>query len=77
MNFIIKLLRLKNFIIDVIYESILVMINLFIKYSHLISFKEIYTIKQLIFIVLNQFIRYHEILRKITSDKNKFFIFNY
>ena len=77
MNFIINLLILKNLIINVIYDLILVMINYFIKYSHLISFKKIYTLKQLNFIILNQFIRYHEILREITNDKNKFFTFNY
>ena len=77
MNFIIKLLKFKNSIINVIYDSIFVMIDRFIKYSHIISFNEIYIAKQLKFIILNKFIRYHDIPREITNDKNKFFTFNY
>ena len=77
MNFIIKLLKFKNSIIDVIYDSILVMIDRFIKYSHIILFNETYIVKQLRFIVLNKLIRYHDIPQEITSDRNKFFTFNY
>ena len=61
MNFIIKLSNFKNVIIDVIYDSILVIIDRLIKYSHIISFNEIYIAKQLKFIVLNKLIRYYDI----------------
>ena len=61
MNFIIKLLKFKNLIIDVIYNLIFVMIDCFIKYLHIISFNEKYIVKQLKFIVLNKLIRYHDI----------------
>ena len=77
MNFIIKLLKFKNSIIDVIYDSILVMIDRLIKYSHIIFFKETLTTKKLNFVVFNRFVKYHEILRGVTNDKNKFFTFNY
>ena len=68
---------LKNLTIDVIYDSILMMINRPIKYFYIISFKKTFIAKQLNFVVLNKLIRYHEILQKITSDRNKFFISNY
>ena len=42
MNFIIKLLKSRNSTINVIYDAILVIVNLFIKYAHLISFKKKY-----------------------------------
>ena len=50
MNFIIKLSKFKNSILDVIYDSIFVMIDCFIKYSHMISFNEKYIAKQLKFL---------------------------
>ena len=68
MNFIIKLSKSKNSIINVIYDSILVIINRLIKYSHIILFDESYIAKQLRFIVLNKLIRYHDISREIVSD---------
>ena len=77
MNFIIKLLKSRNSTINVTYDVILVIVNRFIKYTHLILFKKKYTTNQLNFIVLNQMIRYHEIFLKIISDKNKFFTSNY
>ena len=77
MNFIIKLSKSKNLITHVKYDTILVIVDRFIKYSHLISFKKQYTIKQLSFVVLDRLIRYHEISRKVTSDKDKLFTSNY
>ena len=77
MNFDIKLLNSKNSIICIKYDLILVIIDRFIKYAHLISFKEKYTTKQLNFIMLNYLVRYHEIFTKIINDRDKFFISNY
>ena len=39
MDFIVKLLRLKNFVIKKEYNVILVRVNRFIKYSNIILFK--------------------------------------
>ena len=52
MNFIIKLLKSKNLTINVTYDTILIIMNRFIKYAYFISIKK-NTIKQLQFIVLN------------------------
>ena len=77
MNFIIKLSESEKFIIKEIYNSILIIIDKFIKYLHLISFKKLYSADQFEFIVLNWLIQYHDILKEITSDWNKLFISNY
>ena len=45
MNFIIKLSRFENLIIDVTYDAILVIIDRLIKYLHVILFKKTYTTK--------------------------------
>ena len=51
--------------------------NKLIKYSHVISFKKKFIAKQLETIILNRFIRYHEISKSIINDKDKLFTFNY
>ena len=43
MNFIIKLLKSINSIIEELYDSILMMVDRLIKYNHLISFNEKYS----------------------------------
>ena len=53
------------------------MMNKLIKYSHIIVHKENYIINQFEFIILNKLIKYYDISSKLTSDKNKFFTFNY
>ncbi len=53
------------------------MINKLIKYSHIIACKEKFIAKQLRYIVLNRLIKYHNILKELTSDKDKLFTSNY
>ena len=77
MNLIVKLFKSNNSTTEEIYDAILIMIDRLIKYSHIISFKEKYTAKELENIVLDRLIRYHDISKKITSDRNKLFTFNY
>jgi hypothetical protein len=59
------------------YDSTLVMIDRLTKYSHIISFKETYSAEQLEYIVLDRLIRYHELSKEITNDRDKLFTFNY
>ena len=59
------------------YDAILVMIDRLIKYSHIVPFKKEYTVEQLRYIVLDRLIRCYELLKGITSDRNKLFISNY
>ena len=77
MNFIIKLLKSTNLAIEDKYNSILIMINKLIKYSHIIACKKKFIAKQLKYIVLNRLIRYHNIFKELTNDKDKLFTFNY
>ncbi len=77
MNFIIKLPKSTNLAIGDKYDSILVMIDKLIKYSHIIACKDKFTTKQLEYIVLNRLIRYHDIPKGLTSDKDKLFTSNY
>ena len=77
MNFIIKLSKSADSIIKKLYDSTLMMIDRLIKYNHLISFNEKYSANQLKFIVLNKLIKYHDILKEITSDRDKLFTSNY
>ena len=77
MNFIIKLSKSADSVIEELYDNILMIIDRLIKYNHLISFNEKYSADQLKFIVLNKLIRYHDILKEITSDRDKLFTSNY
>ena len=53
MNFIIKLLKLRNFIIKENYNVILVIINWLTKYAYIILFKKLYIIKKIKYVILN------------------------
>jgi hypothetical protein len=77
MNFITKLPKLTNSATGDRYDSILVIINKLIKYSHIIACKEKFTAEQLRYIVLNRLIRYHNIPKGLTSDRDKLFTSNY
>ncbi len=77
MNFIIKLSKSTNSTIEDKYNSILVMIDKLIKYSHIIACKEKFIAKQLKYIVLNRLIRYHNILKGLINDRDKLFTSNY
>jgi hypothetical protein len=77
MNFIIKLPKSTNPATEDRYDSILIMINKLTKYSHIIACKEKFTAEQLRYIVLNRLIRYHDILKELTSDRDKLFTSNY
>jgi hypothetical protein len=77
MNFIIKLPKSTNLATGDKYDSILIIIDKLIKYSHIIACKEKFTAEQLRYIVLNRLIRYHDILKKLISDKDKLFTSNY
>jgi len=76
-NFIIKLLKLTNLATKDKYDSILVIINKLIKYLYIIACKEKFIVEQLEYIVLDQLIRYHNIFKELTSDRDKLFTSNY
>jgi len=53
------------------------MINKLIKYLHIVACKEKFMAEQLEYIVLNRLIRYHDIPKGLTSDRDKLFTSNY
>ncbi len=66
-----------NLAIEDKYNSILIMINKLIKYLHIIACKEKFIVEQLKYIVLNRLIRYYNILKELTSNRDKLFTSNY
>ena len=77
MDFIVKLSISEDISIGVKYNSILVVVDKFTKYTYLILYNERFTIKQITYIILDKIIRYHGILENITSDKDKIFKSNF
>ncbi len=69
--------KLTNLAIKNKYNLILVIIDKFIKYLYIIAYKEKFIAKQLKYIVLNRLIQYYNIFKRLTSNKDKLFIFNY
>jgi len=59
------------------YDSILVIVDKLIKYSHIIACKEKFIAEQLGYIILDRLIRYHGIPKGLTSDRDKLFTSNY
>ena len=77
MDFIVKLPKSEDINTGVRYNSILVIVDKFIKYAHLIFYKKDFTAKQTTYVVLDRVMRYHRILENITSDRDKIFKSNF
>jgi len=71
------LLKSTNLAIRDKYNLILVIVNKFIKYLYIIVYKEKFIVKQLEYIILNRFIQYYNIFKRIINNKDKLFISNY
>jgi hypothetical protein len=73
LNFIIKLLPSVKPIIEVVFDSILVIINRFTKYEYFISYKESLLVEKLAYTFNKYIIGNHGISKEIISDKDKLF----
>jgi len=71
------LLKSTNLTIEKRYNTILIIVDKLIKYFYIIAFKEQFTTKQLEYIILNRLIQYYNILKELTSNKDKLFTSNY
>ena len=58
-------------------DIILIIVDKLTKYFHIILFKKNYIVEYLRAIILNKLIRYNEILKKITSNRNILFTSNH
>jgi hypothetical protein len=77
LDFVIKLLLLQGPIIRIEYNFILVIIDRLIKYIYIIFYLKANITKDLAYIFFRVIIANHNILEKIISDKNKFFILRF
>jgi hypothetical protein len=74
LDFVIKLLLSQDLIIGVEYDSILVVIDRLTKYTYIILYLKASIAEDLAYMFLRVIIANHNILEKMISDKNKFFI---
>jgi hypothetical protein len=77
LDFIIKLLPSVKPIIEVVFDSILVIIDRFTKYGYFISYKESLLAEELAYAFNKYIIGNYEISKKIISDKDKLFILRF
>jgi hypothetical protein len=77
LDFIVKLLLLKEALIRIIYNVILVVIDRLTKYAHFISYKEGLTAEELIYTFNRNIITNHEIPKEIISNRDKLFTSNF
>jgi len=71
MDFVIKLLKLKDLISVEVFDLIIVIYDKLSKYTLIILVKEIYKVDQIAFILLDRLIRDYRILKLITSNRDK------
>jgi hypothetical protein len=74
LDFVVKLLLSRDLIIGVEYDSILVVINRLTKYTYIILYLEVNIAENLAYTFLRVVITNYNILEKMITDRNKFFI---
>ena len=62
MNFIIKLLKLKKRVIEIIYNFILIVTNKLIKYKYFLSYKEVIFVENLTYTFLRTIVTNYKLL---------------
>jgi hypothetical protein len=77
LDFIVKLPLLKEALIGVTYDSILVVTDRLTKYAYFIPYKEGLTVEELVYIFNRNIITNHGILEEIINNRDRFFISNF
>jgi hypothetical protein len=77
LDFIIKLPLLKEVLIGVIYDSILIVTDRLTKYAYFISYKEDLTAEELVYTFNRNIIANYGVLEEIISNRDKLFISNF
>ena len=72
-----KLSSSKKLLTEVIYNSILTIVDQLIKKARFISYLEVSNAEELAYIFLKNVIIFNKLLEEIISDKDKLFIFNF
>ena len=73
MDFIVKLLKSKEPLTGISYNSILVIVDRLIKYMHLMPYLEAFNAEDLIYIFIKTIITQHGMPDEIISDRDKLF----
>jgi len=73
LNFIVKLFKSKEKVIETTYDFILIITNKLIKYEYFLSYKKTTFVKDLIYTFLRMIVANHELSDEIISNKDKFF----
>ena len=77
MNFIIKLSSLKKLLTEVIYNSILIIVDQLIKKARFVLYLEALNAEELVYIFLRNVTAFNKLSEEIISDKDKLFTFNF
>ncbi len=77
LNFIIKLLLFKNLMINISYNSILVIIDRLTKYTYFINYIKVLNAEDLIYTFLRIIFANHDILAEIIFNQDKLFTFKF
>ena len=73
LDFIIKLSLSKKPLIDIFYNSILIIVDTLLKYIYLELYREAFTVEDLIYIFNKVVIARHDILNRIILNRDKLF----
>jgi hypothetical protein len=74
LDFVVKLLLLRDLITRIKYDFILVIMDRLTKYTYIILYLKASTAENLVYIFLKVVVANYNALEKMISDKNKFFI---
>jgi hypothetical protein len=77
LDFIVKLLLLKEALIRITYDFILVVTDRLIKYAYFIFYKEGLTVEELIYTFNRNIIANYRISEEIINNRDKLFISNF
>ena len=77
MNFIIKLLLLRELLIEVLYNLILTVVDWLIKETRFISYLEVLNIEKLAYTFLQNITVFNKLSEKIISNRDKLFTLNF
>ena len=73
-DFIVKLLKLLDYIIGQIYNSILIIVNKFTKWGYFIAYKKSISAEKLLKVYIKEVFAKYKVLIKIISNKDVKFI---
>jgi hypothetical protein len=74
LDFVVKLLLLRDLIIGIEYDFILVITDRLIKYTYIILYFKVNIAEDLVYMFLRIIIANYSVLKEIIIDRNKFFI---